>query len=586
MQQSVCLMAHETAQAPVDPSVYTNGRPTLQKDRNGPITPPICSISPLECVPVDILPTAEAGGFAPSRARFPVSTRLAHTSFRPSRSDSLSTGIEYRQSGGMYVLSGIDITVMDYPTFGTCPDTHIKRKGSKHMTIIEAALRGGVELVNPDKGSAIPLGFVFQLAHELTPSHIANRFGKTVVLYHVLDLQTLHAYDLVLTYDVSREFVLVVPSPISNLSMYLSNLVTGFGSILRAFLLPGLSALCLSKFLLIFGKELGIAVGIPITGNNHALESQVKPNLLVHHRERLDIFFQQERDKIAVRTICGDGDRRGFSPLGQGATQYTSERFTHLGEGERSSIPLKGRAGIGGRLLSMFLVELRILCTPLKEMTKSCIQMTQGLLQGNRRNVIEPYMVSLFLEGGQALCCSLIVQALTILVGGIGSLSQGPVIDIAATPEGTGKDVYLLSSWVYSVLVGFLLLHSLHYSRCAVSCQTVTPLPKPQTRNAPYIPVAEALILTHILQMDFVKWPIKPSRMAGCITISTISFRSTSEPKKMWVRNRAEARGFTARFDKKLPFFITEYKRRSPARENSFEELTVSSFHSISASNR
>src|SRR2546423_7011564 len=56
-------------------------------------------------------------------------------------------------------------------------------------------------------------------------------------------------------------------------------------------------------------------------------------------------------------------------------------------------------------------------------------------------------------------------------------------------------------------------------------------------------PLALALILTHILQMDFVKWPIKPSRMAGCITISTISFRSTSEPKKMWVRNRPKRRG-------------------------------------------
>src|SRR6266702_1926039 len=109
-----------------------------------------------------------------------------------------------------------------------------------------------------------------------------------------------------------------------------------------------------------------------------------------------------------------------------------------------------------------------------------CIQMTQGLLQGNRRNVIEPYMVSLFLEGGQALCCRLIVQALTILVVGIGSLSQGPVIDRAATPEGTGKDVYLLSSWVDSVRVGFLLLHSLHYSRCAVRCQTVTYCPSPK----------------------------------------------------------------------------------------------------------
>src|SRR5258708_14554767 len=48
--------------------------------------------------------------------------------------------------------------------------------------------------------------------------------------------------------------------------------------------------------------------------------------------------------------------------------------------------------------------------------------------------------------------------------------------------------------------------------------------------------------------MDFVKWPIKPSRMAGCITTSTISFRSTSEPKKMWVRIRHSCGGLVPTF--------------------------------------
>src|SRR3989440_12042439 len=60
-------------------------------------------------------------------------------------------------------------------------------------------------------------------------------------------------------------------------------------------------------------------------------------------------------------------------------------------------------------------------------------------------------------------------------------------------------------------------------------------------------PRPKGLILTHILQMDFVKWPIKPSRMAECITTSPISFRSTSEPKKMWVRIRSLDRGGMAR---------------------------------------
>src|SRR5258708_31186989 len=77
---------------------------------------------------IDILPMHKCRGFPPSRAGFPVSTKPAHTSFRPSRSYSLSAGFNYRQSGGMDVLSGIAVTVMDDPAFRAGPDTDIKRK--------------------------------------------------------------------------------------------------------------------------------------------------------------------------------------------------------------------------------------------------------------------------------------------------------------------------------------------------------------------------------------------------------------------------------------------------------------------------
>ena len=66
--------------------------------------------------------------------------------------------------------------------------------------------------------------------------------------------------------------------------------------------------------------------------------------------------------------------------------------------------------------------------------------------------------------------------------------------------------------------------------------------PSPR-KGRPIHPPHECLILTHILQMDFVKWPIQSSRMAGYITTSPISFHSTSEPKKMWVRIRDKSQG-------------------------------------------
>jgi hypothetical protein len=53
--------------------------------------------------------------------------KLARTSLGPSRSYGFSAGFKYRESHGMDVLCSIDIAVMDYPTFGACPDTNIKR---------------------------------------------------------------------------------------------------------------------------------------------------------------------------------------------------------------------------------------------------------------------------------------------------------------------------------------------------------------------------------------------------------------------------------------------------------------------------
>jgi hypothetical protein len=57
-----------------------------------------------------------------------------------------------------------------------------------------------IPTINFDEGSSIPPRFVFQLTDELTPSDITDRFGKAVVLDHVLDCQTLHAHHLGFVY--------------------------------------------------------------------------------------------------------------------------------------------------------------------------------------------------------------------------------------------------------------------------------------------------------------------------------------------------------------------------------------------------
>src|SRR6266516_2683653 len=95
----------------------------------------------------------------------------------------------------------------------------------------------------------------------IIPSHIRDGLGKLVVLYHILDVQTLDTYDLVLAYDLCRELVLRVTPPISNPGMNTSHFQLSLATVLRAFLLLRMSTLRLGQFLFILCKERGVSVG-------------------------------------------------------------------------------------------------------------------------------------------------------------------------------------------------------------------------------------------------------------------------------------------------------------------------------------
>ena len=123
------------------------------------------------------------------------------------------------------------------------------------MTTVKAPFGGWIPLVNLDDGSSIPLCFVLQLPAQFTPSYIRDGFSQAVVFDHILDLQTLEAYDLVFAYDASRELVLIVSSPVCNLLMDAGNIETGFCTVLEPLFLFCVAALCFCKLLFILDLD-------------------------------------------------------------------------------------------------------------------------------------------------------------------------------------------------------------------------------------------------------------------------------------------------------------------------------------------
>ncbi len=339
------------------------------------------------------------------------------------------------------------------------------------MPTIKTPLGTRIELVNLDKRSSIPCRFVFQLTHELRPANILYGLSELVVLNHVLDLQTLDTYHLVFADNLSREFVLIIPSAVYNLLVKTCDLQTGFVSILRAFFLLGFPSLCFRNLLFILRKELRIAIRMPIARYHHAFYAQVKPDHLVDNWQGLNIFLDQQGHEVSVSTIFGDSYGGRFCIFGQRARSNNVEGFFLLGEDEDSFLPFEcGESVFCGLLVTLFL-PCRVLRVTFKEAEHTFVEVSQGLLRGDRRDLVQPIILNLLFEIGQCTGHLSIVPAFATLKVGIRSLSQCPIIHEANTPKSTSKVVFLLVGWVYSILVCSLLFHISHYNSYGVRSQ-------------------------------------------------------------------------------------------------------------------
>jgi len=168
--------------------------------------------------------------------------------------------------------------------------------------------RRWVPLIDLDQSSSVPFGFIFQLANKLTPSDITDCLGKLGIFDHVLDSQAFNAHHLVFVDDACAELVLVISPSIGDTSMDFGNFETRFVAVLRTLLFLGVPSLSFSKSFLILGKEARVTDALTSREGNHRFDAEIKTNHCVDYWFVLNVLFYQDRNKVAVRTILGNGD--------------------------------------------------------------------------------------------------------------------------------------------------------------------------------------------------------------------------------------------------------------------------------------
>ncbi len=129
-------------------------------------------------------------------------------------------GVSHRQN----ISTGVDIPVVVCSAVGTVPLSDIQRQFINNMSAVATAFRTGKPSVNFYQVSTIPLGFVFQLPHQLAPCSITDSTGKFGILDHILNCQILNHYRLVFTNQSSCQFVGIVFSGIRDFSSSLTPL--------------------------------------------------------------------------------------------------------------------------------------------------------------------------------------------------------------------------------------------------------------------------------------------------------------------------------------------------------------------------
>lgn len=135
---------------------------------------------------------------------------------------------------------------------------------------------------------------VREVLHQLVPGRIRDALSQAVILEHVLTVQLFESKYAVLVYQLAREFVRKVLTPVDDTLVNVLNSLTSFGSLRCAFLSLREFALRLRQFFLFLPEEAGVGYLLAVRKCYKTFQTNVNSYRFFGLRQRFRFNFTRQ----------------------------------------------------------------------------------------------------------------------------------------------------------------------------------------------------------------------------------------------------------------------------------------------------
>jgi hypothetical protein len=291
------------------------------------------------------------------------------------------------------VLRRVQVPVVAGAAGRASPRPDLQGKLGEHEPAGRAHLRARVPAVNHDQLTAGTLALVFQLAAELAPAAVRNGPGHAPVADHVLHSEVLDRDQVVAADQAGGGLVQEVAAGAGDLAVGPGYLGPGLGPVGRAFLAAGQPPL-------VAGQVAGLALQVPgigdpvaFAGHREVVHAQINTHRPAGRGQRLRwLGIDGQRHVPAAVGLFGHEHRGRVQPghVDVRPRPHERQRARDLSEAQHTAAHSERRPGVLRRLAALAGLKPRIAGSSGEERGERPLLVAQGLLQRDRRHLVQP----------------------------------------------------------------------------------------------------------------------------------------------------------------------------------------------------